>query len=70
MKMLQKMGWKSGSALGKSGDGRVEPVSIDLKFDRLGLYADDELPEKLPQQQEGTGKKKKKKKKKEVAIGT
>ena len=50
MKMLQNMGWKEGTALGKSGDGAIAPVSIDLKLGRQGLYAQDELPKFAPQQ--------------------
>ncbi|XP_068223608.1 G patch domain-containing protein 11 [Palaemon carinicauda] len=35
--MLQKMGYKPGTSLGKEGQGRLEPVSVDLKQDRVGL---------------------------------
>ncbi|KAK7065282.1 G patch domain-containing protein 11 [Halocaridina rubra] len=35
--MLQKMGYKPGTSLGKQGQGRLEPVSVDLKQDRVGL---------------------------------
>ncbi|CAO2604295.1 G patch domain-containing protein 11 [Lemmus lemmus] len=33
--LLQKMGYKSGQALGKSGDGIVEPIPINVK---TGIY--------------------------------
>ncbi|KAK9498806.1 hypothetical protein O3M35_003363 [Rhynocoris fuscipes] len=35
--MLAKMGFKPGSGLGKSGDGRAEPVPINVKTNREGL---------------------------------
>ncbi|XP_066986189.1 G patch domain-containing protein 11 [Macrobrachium rosenbergii] len=35
--LLQKMGYKPGTSLGKEGQGRLEPVSVDLKQDRVGL---------------------------------
>lgn len=35
--MLQKMGYKSGMSLGKQGTGIVEPVSVNVKSDRIGL---------------------------------
>jgi len=36
-KMLEKMGFKKGMNLGKKGDGRSEPVPIELKSGRTGL---------------------------------
>ena len=35
--MLQKMGFKAGQGLGKSGEGRTEPVAVEIKTDRGGL---------------------------------
>nr|CAD7593487.1 unnamed protein product [Timema genevievae] len=35
--LMQKMGYKPGSGIGKSGSGRVEPVTIALKTDRQGI---------------------------------
>ncbi|XP_063231884.1 G patch domain-containing protein 11 [Bacillus rossius redtenbacheri] len=35
--LLQKMGYKPGTALGKTGSGRMEPVPIAVKLDRQGL---------------------------------
>ncbi|XP_014272647.1 G patch domain-containing protein 11 [Halyomorpha halys] len=35
--MLQKMGFKPGSGLGKTGEGRSEPIPVDIKTDRVGL---------------------------------
>ncbi|KDR11345.1 Coiled-coil domain-containing protein 75, partial [Zootermopsis nevadensis] len=43
--LLQKMGYKPGMAIGKSGTGYVEPVRIVLKSDRSGLGRDAELKE-------------------------
>uniref|UniRef100_A0A1B6KW23 G patch domain-containing protein 11 n=1 Tax=Graphocephala atropunctata TaxID=36148 RepID=A0A1B6KW23_9HEMI len=36
-KMLQKLGFKPGSGLGRSGEGRVEPIPVEVKSDRQGL---------------------------------
>lgn len=38
--MLQKMGYNPGKGLGKSEEGRVEPVAVELKSDRSGLGRD------------------------------
>ncbi|KAI8391216.1 uncharacterized protein BYT42DRAFT_556057 [Radiomyces spectabilis] len=35
--LLQKMGWKAGSGLGSSGQGRLEPIRTELKEDSLGV---------------------------------
>ncbi|KAK8746240.1 hypothetical protein OTU49_017318 [Cherax quadricarinatus] len=35
--MLQKMGYKPGTSLGKQNQGRLEPVSVEVKSDRVGL---------------------------------
>lgn len=43
--MLQKMGYKSGEALGKTGSGRIEPINIELKVDRTGLGRESVLKE-------------------------
>ncbi|SAL95924.1 hypothetical protein [Absidia glauca] len=36
-RLLQKMGWKEGSGLGRLGEGRTDPVRINLKQDSLGV---------------------------------
>jgi hypothetical protein len=36
-RLVQKMGWKSGTGLGKDGQGRLEPVPLALKDDNMGL---------------------------------
>lgn len=35
--MLQKMGYKPGTSLGKESQGRLEPVAVEVKSDRMGL---------------------------------
>lgn len=35
--MLRKMGYNPGEGLGKAGEGRTEPVPVELKADRGGL---------------------------------
>ena len=42
-RLLEKMGWQEGQALGKLGVGDVEPLVIDFKLDRRGLNAIDEV---------------------------
>ncbi|CAM6127028.1 unnamed protein product [Calypogeia fissa] len=39
-KMLQQMGYNPGTALGKHGQGLLEPVNIDLKRSKKGLGRD------------------------------
>ncbi|NWU99895.1 GPT11 protein, partial [Upupa epops] len=39
--LLQKMGYKSGQALGKSGEGIVEPIPLNIKTGRSGLGHDE-----------------------------
>ncbi|KAI8081516.1 uncharacterized protein BX664DRAFT_317393 [Halteromyces radiatus] len=36
-RLLQKMGWKQGQGLGSLGQGRKEPIRIDMKQDGLGI---------------------------------
>ncbi|KAJ4451942.1 hypothetical protein ANN_03425 [Periplaneta americana] len=43
--LLQKMGYKPGMAIGKSGTGRVEPIPIAVKSDRGGLGREAALKE-------------------------
>ena len=50
MKMLQNMGWKEGEPLGKSKEGFIVPIAVDLKVGRHGLYAEEEMPRNFPQQ--------------------
>lgn len=43
MHLLQKMGWKPGEALGKDKTGSLEPLLLDVKLDRKGLIAEEEV---------------------------
>ena len=45
-KLLQKMGFTPGTGLGKDSKGRVDPVPISLKADKMGLGKDTELKAK------------------------
>ena len=36
MRMLCKMGWEMGQPLGRSGEGHTEPITLDVKLDRIG----------------------------------
>ncbi|KAH7331621.1 hypothetical protein KP509_20G043600 [Ceratopteris richardii] len=38
-RLLQKAGWKEGSGLGASEQGRLEPVDVFIKYDKRGLGA-------------------------------
>ena len=40
--MLKKMGWKDGEGLGKFKSGEVNPLTLDIKFDKKGLSAAEE----------------------------
>lgn len=45
-KLLKQMGYTPGSALGKEGSGRAEPVGIDIRRSRAGIGLDDPHKEK------------------------
>ena len=40
--MLKKMGWRDGEGLGKFKSGDVNPLTLDIKFDKKGLMAAEE----------------------------
>ncbi|KAH6812488.1 D111/G-patch domain-containing protein [Perilla frutescens var. hirtella] len=40
-KLLKQMGYTPGSALGKEGSGRVEPVSLEIRRGRAGIGTED-----------------------------
>ena len=41
--MLKKMGWTEGEGLGKDRSGEVDPLTLDIKMDKKGLMAAEEL---------------------------
>jgi len=45
--LKMKMGWSEGQLLGKEGKGHVEIISVDVKFDRAGVYVQCILSEHL-----------------------
>ncbi|KAJ4885076.1 TBCC domain-containing protein 1 [Raphanus sativus] len=45
-KLLKQMGYKPGSALGKGGSGRAEPVTVDIRRSRAGVGREDPHKEK------------------------
>lgn len=45
-KMLKQMGYTPGSALGKQGSGRAEPVGIEIRRSRAGIGLEDPHKEK------------------------
>jgi len=45
-KLLEKMGWKDGMALGKSNEGALEPLVLEIKTDRKGLSSQEEGPKR------------------------
>lgn len=45
-KLLKQMGYKPGSALGKEGSGRAEPVTMDIRRSRAGVGREDPHKEK------------------------
>ncbi|XWS43218.1 hypothetical protein CRYUN_Cryun16bG0083700 [Craigia yunnanensis] len=45
-KLLKQMGYTPGSALGKEGLGRAEPVGLDIRRSRAGIGLEDPLKEK------------------------
>lgn len=47
MHLLQKMGWKPGEGLGKTKNGALQPLLLDVKMDKRGLVAVEEVNEIL-----------------------
>ncbi|XP_062003551.1 uncharacterized protein LOC133721051 [Rosa rugosa] len=45
-KLLKQMGYTPGSALGKEGSGRAEPVKVDIRRSRAGIGREDPHKEK------------------------
>ncbi|CAM8910568.1 unnamed protein product [Rhodiola kirilowii] len=46
-KLLKQMGYTPGSALGKEGSGRAEPVGIEIRRSRAGIGREDPHKEKM-----------------------
>ena len=46
-KMMQKMGYRQGDGLGKKGEGRAEPIPIEVKSNRFGFGKASSDKEKL-----------------------
>ncbi|EDO32165.1 predicted protein [Nematostella vectensis] len=42
------MGWQPGQAIGRTGEGNVEPIALTVKTDRKGLSSGGEKPGKHP----------------------
>ncbi|KAL8144563.1 hypothetical protein V2J09_017595 [Rumex salicifolius] len=51
-KLLKKMGYKPGSALGKEGSGLAEPIGIDIRRSRAGIGREDPVKEKMRREME------------------
>lgn len=43
MHLLQKMGWRPGEGLGKDKSGSLQPLLLEVKNDRRGLVAGNEV---------------------------
>ncbi|KAL7098021.1 hypothetical protein ACP275_10G179400 [Erythranthe tilingii] len=50
--MLKQMGYTPGSALGKEGSGRAEPVIMEIKRGRGGIGKEDPVIEKIRRERE------------------
>lgn len=48
MTLLQKMGWNPGEGLGKNKEGCQEPLQLEVKMDRKGLVAAEEIRARRP----------------------
>lgn len=43
MHLLQKMGWRPGEGLGKEKNGSLQPLLLEVKLDKKGLLAVEEV---------------------------
>ncbi|XP_054777669.1 uncharacterized protein LOC129285792 isoform X2 [Prosopis cineraria] len=59
-KLLKQMGYTPGSAIGKVGSGRAEPVGIDIRRSRAGIGLDDPHKEKRKREEMEMERKKRK----------
>ncbi|KAF2675291.1 G-patch-domain-containing protein [Microthyrium microscopicum] len=55
-KMLSKLGYKPGTALGKTGSGVAEPITVTIKDDKGGIGRDSERKRKLEHAVESASK--------------
>lgn len=46
MHLLQKMGWRPGEGLGKERNGSLIPLELEVKRDKKGLLAQEEVRRK------------------------
>lgn len=51
-KLLKQMGYTPGSALGKEGSGRAEPVGLQIRRSRAGIGREDPVKEKARREEE------------------
>lgn len=51
-KLLKQMGYTPGSALGKEGSGRAEPVSVEIRRGRAGIGTEDPEVAKVRRERE------------------
>lgn len=51
-KMLKQMGYTPGSALGKEGSGRAEPLSLEIRRSRAGIGKENPKMEKMRREKE------------------
>lgn len=51
-KLLKQMGYTPGSALGKEGSGRAEPIGIEIRRGRAGIGKEDPKVEKMRREKE------------------
>ncbi|KAL0404983.1 UNVERIFIED_CONTAM: hypothetical protein Sradi_2139100 [Sesamum radiatum] len=51
-KLLKQMGYAPGSALGKEGSGRTEPVALEIRRGRAGIGKEDPKVEKMRREKE------------------
>ncbi|XP_062165824.1 uncharacterized protein LOC133872351 [Alnus glutinosa] len=59
-KLLKQMGYTPGSALGKEGLGRAEPVGIEIRRSRAGIGLEDPHKEKIKEEEIMAEKKRRK----------
>lgn len=53
MHLLQKMGWRPGEGLGREKNGSLQPLLLDVKLDKRGLVAQEDI--RPPKSKRGGG---------------